>query len=54
MNRERLVWEGFDFRYFTHGSRDEEGNLFYYCYDYGYLLVNEESGVLINQEIIQD
>ncbi len=54
MDRERLIWEGFDFRYFTHGSKADDGNMYYYCYDYGYSMVNCDSCVLINQGTVQD
>lgn len=35
--RERLRQAGFNFKFFTHTYQNKKGNLYYYCYDYGYL-----------------
>ena len=35
--REKLIREGFNFRYFTHVYQTQKGNLYHYCYDFGYL-----------------
>lgn len=37
-----LIAEGFDFNFFTHQLTGRNGELFNYCYNYGYLLLNEE------------
>lgn len=35
--REKLVQGGFNFRYFTHIYQNKKGNIYHYCYDFGYL-----------------
>lgn len=36
-NREKLIREGFNFKYFTHTYTNQKGNVYCYCYDFGYL-----------------
>lgn len=31
-----LAAAGFDFNYYTHMEKDKQGNLYTYCYEYGY------------------
>ncbi|MDI1322979.1 MAG: DUF2116 family Zn-ribbon domain-containing protein [Algoriphagus sp.] len=35
--RDRLLRAGFQFKYFTHLYQNKKGNLYHYCYDFGYL-----------------
>lgn len=35
--RERLMRQGFNFKFYTHTYQNKKGNLYHYCYDYGYL-----------------
>jgi len=35
--REKLLHKGFLFRYITHTLTNKKGNIYYFCYDYGYL-----------------
>jgi hypothetical protein len=35
--KERLTEEGFRFRYFTHTYTNKKGSVYFFCYDYGYL-----------------
>jgi hypothetical protein len=35
--RDRMTIEGFNFKYFTHTYQTKKGNLYHYCYDFGYL-----------------
>ena len=37
VNREKLQSLGYQFRYFTHTYTTRTGKTYYYCYDYGYL-----------------
>ena len=54
LNRNILTWEGYDFRFFTHFSEDEQGLISYYCYDFGYTDVQQGMAVVINKEVEQD
>lgn len=35
--KEKLIRDGFNFKYFTHTYQNKKGNLYHYCYDFGYL-----------------
>jgi len=46
--KEYLVLQGFDFRYHTHQFQTRQGNLYYFCYEYGYLLLAEDKVLIVN------
>lgn len=48
LRREVLVQAGFDFRYFTHLYRTQKGSTYYFCYDYGYLLLEDEKVLIVS------
>jgi len=35
--KDKLLHKGFQFKYFTHTYTNKKGSLYYFCYDYGYL-----------------
>lgn len=35
--REKLMEKGFNFQYLTNTYRNNRGNLYYFCYEFGYL-----------------
>lgn len=37
VNREKLLQQGFIFRYSTHTYSNHKGNTYHFCYEYGYL-----------------
>lgn len=37
---DKLIHNGFHFEYFTHQSFNKKGNRYFFCYDYGYLPMN--------------
>ncbi len=39
--REKLLQQGFQFRYHTHQYVNKNGNVYRYCYDYGYLELDQ-------------
>ncbi|WP_146697687.1 hypothetical protein [Geofilum rhodophaeum] len=41
---------GMDFKYLTHSWKSNGGNLYYFCYDYGYMQVDDPNKVLIIQQ----
>jgi hypothetical protein len=46
-NTERVPWQslaliGFNFSYCTHIKTTTDGKMYFYCYEYGYLLWNSE------------
>jgi len=46
--KEYLVLQGFDFRYYTHQYHTRQGNIYNFCYEYGYLLLPEEKVLIVN------
>ncbi|PPK85181.1 hypothetical protein CLV84_2073 [Neolewinella xylanilytica] len=54
VRRDRLIDRGFKFRYFTNEYASNTGNLYHFCYDYGYK-VEEGDWVLIikRQEYVE-
>jgi hypothetical protein len=46
--QEYLKMQGFDFNHFTHQYKTQKGNLYYFCYDFGYLLLPEEKVLIVN------
>jgi hypothetical protein len=42
--------EGFQFDYFTHIIKARNGKFSYFCYDLGYLPVNEEIVTLVRKK----
>lgn len=48
LRREALVQAGFDFRYLTNLYRTQKGNTYHFCYDYGYLLLEEEKVLIVS------
>ncbi len=44
--------KGFEFKYFTNVYRTKEGKVYYFCYEYGYLpLDNGYFALVLNKEI---
>ena len=48
--KEVLVAEGFNFKYHTHSVGIPEGKLVYFCYDMGYLPVEEDRYLLVREK----
>jgi len=47
-----LESKGFDFKYFTNVYKTKEGKIYYFCYEYGYLpLENGYFALVLNKEI---
>ncbi|SRR5258705_10846851 len=41
-NKEKLLRQGFQFKYLTHHFTNKEGKTYYYCYDLGYLALKND------------
>ena len=50
VTRERLITEGFHFGYFTEQFRNEHKEVYYYCYDYGYRLLETEKYMVVKNK----
>ena len=52
IKRKQLESRGFDFKYFTNVYKTKEGKVYYFCYEYGYLpLDNSYFALVINKDI---
>lgn len=40
--RQKMLERGFSFKYFTHNYTNKKGNVYYFCYEYGYLLLESD------------
>ncbi|MDF3079150.1 MAG: hypothetical protein K0S09_3039 [Sphingobacteriaceae bacterium] len=50
VNRDKLLKQGFDLNYHTHVYQTQKGTTYYFCYEYGYLLLNEQEVLLVKRE----
>jgi hypothetical protein len=48
IRKDYLPMQGFNFNHFTHQYKTNKGNTYYFCYDYGYLLLADEKVLLVN------
>ncbi len=39
ITKQKMLEKGFQFKYFTHTYTNKKGNIYYFCYEYGYLLL---------------
>ena len=43
----KLLSKGFDFKYYTHTQLNKKFNVYYYCYDYGYLPLEKDCFLIV-------
>ena len=46
----QLYTKGFRFQFYTHTYTNRKGHLFYFCYDYGYLLLDKEKVLIVRKK----
>lgn len=49
-NREELLLRGFQFKYFTHSYTNRKGDIYNYCYDFGYLPLETEQYLIVKEQ----
>jgi hypothetical protein len=49
-NRDKLLRLGFQFKYLTHSFTNKNGKTYYYCYDYGYLPLENEWYLIVKRK----
>jgi hypothetical protein len=49
-SRKKLDTLGFNFNYFTGIYQTKAGSTYNFCYDYGYLVLNEEEVLIVKRE----
>ena len=47
VKKQTLQAKGFSFKYFTNTYKTKEGKIYYFCYEYGYLLLDNDFILLI-------
>ena len=45
--KEKLLHEGFSFKYITHKFTNKSGSTYHYCYDHGYLALDNERYLIV-------
>ncbi|MFL5742670.1 MAG: hypothetical protein ACJ75B_20775 [Flavisolibacter sp.] len=49
-SREKLNQSGFRFKYFTHTYVNKKGSTYYFCYEYGYLPLENELYLIVHRK----
>ncbi|WP_153797082.1 hypothetical protein [Foetidibacter luteolus] len=48
--RDKMLHAGFQFTYMTHTYTNKKGNIYYFCYDYGYLPLENSWYLLVRRK----
>jgi hypothetical protein len=50
ITRHKMMEKGFQFKYFTHTYTNKKGNMYYFCYEYGYLLLEGDWVLIVKRK----
>ena len=50
VSKDKLTLQGFNFNYFTNIYQTKSGKTYYYCYDYGYLPIENDYYTLVKKQ----
>lgn len=50
VKRNILLQKGFDFSFHTYSYTTKTGNIYFFCYEYGYLLLENEEVLLVKEK----
>lgn len=50
MPKVKLLEKGFQFKYLTHTYTNKKGNTYYFCYEYGYLLLEGDWILIVKRK----
>ncbi len=50
VKKAKMLSNGFNFNYFTNIYKTKTGNTYYFCYEKGYLMLNEDFCALVNRQ----
>ena len=50
ITRSKLIERGMLFKYFTHTYSNKKGNIYYFCYEYGYLLLEADWVLIVKRK----
>ncbi len=48
--KDKLLQKGFQFKYFTHTYTNKKGNIYFFCYDMGYLPLDNDWYLLVKRK----
>lgn len=51
VKKDKLISDGFLFTYYTHQYITSKGNIYYFCYDHGYLYLDNDEVLLVMREL---
>jgi hypothetical protein len=49
-NKDKLLQKGFQFKYITHTYTNKKGNIYFFCYDIGYLPLESDWYLLVKRK----
>ncbi len=49
VSRERMIEAGFSFKYYTHKYQNKKGNTYSFCYEYGYLPLDNDWYLIVKR-----
>jgi hypothetical protein len=50
VHKSKLVEKGFDFNYYTNTYKNQKGDVYFYCYDFGYLPIKNDFYFLVKKK----
>lgn len=49
-NKDKLLQQGFNFKHMTHTYTNKKGNVYFFCYEYGYLPLESEWYLIVKRK----
>ncbi len=50
VTKSKMLERGFQFKFFTHTYSNKKGNIYYFCYEYGYLLLEGDWVLVVKRK----
>jgi hypothetical protein len=50
VHKSKLVEKGFDFNYYTNTYKNQKGDVYFFCYEYGYLPIKNDFYFLVKRK----
>lgn len=50
LTKEKLLQQGFQFRFMTHTYTNKKGNIYFFCYEYGYLPLENDWYLVVKRK----
>ncbi len=50
ITKQKMLEKGFQFKYFTHTYKNKKGNIYYFVYEYGYLLLEGDWVLVVKRK----